>query len=84
MSFNESLEVEIFDEERSRETVIDFVQTHPGCITQDIVDGQTEIGRKKVFRILEDLKKEKIFNEEEQREELETKSFLSTRQIPIV
>jgi hypothetical protein len=63
MSFDESLEVEIFDEERSRETVIDFVQTHPECIAQDIVDGQTEVGRKKVFRILRDLKKEKIISE---------------------
>jgi hypothetical protein len=58
-------EIEIFDEEQSRETIIDFVQTHPGCIVQKIVD-QTKIGaRRKVFRILGDLKKEKIIIEEE-------------------
>ena len=54
----------IFDEERSRETIIDFVQTHPGCIAQNIVD-QTKVGaRKKVFRILRDLKKERIIIKE--------------------
>jgi hypothetical protein len=64
MSFDESLGLEIFDEERSRDTVIDFVQTHPGCIAQGIVDGQTEIARKKIFRILRDLKKERIIIKE--------------------
>jgi hypothetical protein len=64
MSFNESLEMEVFDEERSRERVIDFVQAHPGCIVRDIVNAQSELGRKKVFRILRDLKKEKIIVEE--------------------
>jgi hypothetical protein len=63
MHIDEPLEIDIFDEERSREIVIDFVQTHPGCIAEDILRGQNRIGRKKLFRILSDLKNEKVIED---------------------
>ncbi len=63
MSDDELLGMEIFDEEKSREVVIDFVQTNPDCIAEDILRGQKQVGRKKLFRILPELKKEKIIIE---------------------
>ena len=60
-----SLEIEIFDEEKSREIVIDFIQTNSGCIAEDILRGQNRIGRKKLFRILSDLKNENVITEGE-------------------
>jgi hypothetical protein len=67
MSFDESLAIEIFDEERSREIIIDFIQTRPGCIAEDILRGEKQIGRKKLFRILGDLKEEKVIIEEKRK-----------------
>jgi hypothetical protein len=62
MVFDESFE--IFDEEQSREIIIDFIQINPGCIAEHILKGQNQIGRKKLFRILRALKEEKIIIEE--------------------
>ncbi len=65
MDIDESLEIEIFDEEKSREIVIDFIQNKSGCIAEDILRGQNRIGRKKLFRILFDLKNENVITEGE-------------------
>lgn len=65
MDMDESLDIEIFDEEKSREIVIDFIQNKTGCIAEDILRGQNRIGRKKLFRILSDLKNENVIIEGE-------------------
>ena len=67
MSIDESSGMEIFDEEKYREIIIDFIQTHPGCIAEDILRGQNQIGRKKLYRILPALKEEKIIIEEQRK-----------------
>jgi hypothetical protein len=46
-------EINIFDEEQARETVIDYVQTHPGCSKEEIwTVKENKIGKKKLNRIL--------------------------------
>jgi hypothetical protein len=67
MDIDESFGMEIFDEEKSGEIITDFIQTHPGCIAEDILRGQNQIGRKKLFRILPALKNEKIIIEEQRK-----------------
>jgi hypothetical protein len=47
-----------------RKIVIDFISKRPGCIVEDIVREQNIIGRGKVFKIIEDLKKEKVVIEQ--------------------
>lgn len=65
MNIDES-EIEIFDEEQCREVVIDVIQNASGgCIAEDILNKQQRIGRKKLFRILADLKKENVIIEGE-------------------
>jgi hypothetical protein len=67
MSSDESLP-DIFDEEQARETVIDYVQTHPGCSKEEIWNvKENKIGKKKLNRILPDLIEEGIIEEGEPR-----------------
>jgi hypothetical protein len=54
------MSIELLDESKCRQFVIDFITAHQGCIAEDIVKGQDKIGRKKVFRILKDLKNDHI------------------------
>lgn len=52
------------NEYERRKVVIDFISERPGCIVEDIVNQQDLIGRVKVFKIVEDLKKEKVVIEQ--------------------
>jgi hypothetical protein len=52
------------NEYERRKIVIDFISKRPGCIVEDIVREQDIIGRGKVFKIIEDLKKEKVVIEQ--------------------
>jgi hypothetical protein len=65
MSFDESpeTEVDIFDEEQARETIIDFIQTLPGCTREEILKGQDRIRKKKLDRILPALIEEGVIKE---------------------
>jgi hypothetical protein len=70
MASSEPLETDItiFDEERARETVIDYVQTHPGCSKEEIWNvKENKVGKKKLNRILPDLIEEQIIEEGEPR-----------------
>jgi hypothetical protein len=82
MSFDQSLEMDIFDEERSREIVVDFVQTNPGCIAEDILRGQNQIGRKKLFRILHALKEEKTIIVERRKSKVRNKKLFVNKFSP--
>jgi hypothetical protein len=66
MSSDESLEteVDIFDEERAREIIIDYVQAHPGCSKEEILRKQNKIGKKKLNRILPALIEERVIKED--------------------
>jgi hypothetical protein len=46
MSIDESSGMEIFDEEKYREIIIDFIQTHPGCIAEDILRTKSNRAKK--------------------------------------
>jgi hypothetical protein len=59
------MSIQPLDESRRRELIINFVSTHQGCTAEDIVKGQNKIGRKKVFKILNELKKEAIILSEQ-------------------
>ena len=69
MSVDESLEteIEIFDEEQSRETIIDFIQTHPGCIREEFLKKQDKIRKKKLDRVLPALIQERVIKEDKPR-----------------
>jgi hypothetical protein len=70
MSFDESPEtpeVDIFDEEQARETIIDFIQTHPGFTREEILKGQDRIRKKKLDRILPALIEEGVIKEDKPR-----------------
>jgi hypothetical protein len=69
MSFDESLETEIdiFDEEKAREIIIDFIQTHPGCTREEILKKQDRIRKKKLDRILPALIEEGVIKEDKPR-----------------
>jgi hypothetical protein len=65
---NDKSDFVIFDEEKSREIIIDLIQAKPGRIAEDIVrelEKRKIMARKKFFRILRDLKKENIIKVEE-------------------
>jgi hypothetical protein len=52
------------NEEQRRKKVIDFISEHQGCIAEDLVEGiKNDIGRGKIFHILENLKVEMIVTE---------------------
>ena len=55
MASSEPLETDItiFDEERARETVIDYVQTHPGCSKEEIWNvKENKVGRERNLFLL--------------------------------
>ena len=61
-------EINIFDEEQARGTVIDYVQTHPGCSKEEIWNvKENKIGKKKLNRILGDLIEEGVIKEDKPR-----------------
>src|SRR2546430_2864103 len=60
MNKRERHEIRTIDEQQRRQVVIDYISEHKGCTAEDIVKGQTIVGRGKVFRILPDLKKEGV------------------------
>jgi hypothetical protein len=62
MSSDEPL-LEIFDVEQARETIIDFIQTHPEWTREKFLKEQNKIGKKKLNSILPDLIKEGIIEE---------------------
>lgn len=58
------LENTITLDESRRDAIINFIEKHQGCTAEDIVEGDKMSGRVKTFRILKDLKKEKLVREE--------------------
>jgi hypothetical protein len=52
------------DENRRRDSIINYIDTHQGCTAEDIVKENKQSGRGKTFRILRDLKKEDVIREE--------------------
>lgn len=53
--------MEVINERKRRRIIIDFIINNQYCIVEDIVRGVKEnIGRKKVFKIMKDLKREHI------------------------
>ncbi len=66
------------DEQTRRNIITGYIRRHKGCIAQDIVKGQTAIGRVKVFRLLNNLKREKVVVEERaERNKRDIKLFLN-------
>jgi hypothetical protein len=57
-------EMPTFDENKRRQTIIDYIENNQGCTAEDIIRGQTLSGRGKTFRILKDLKKKRIIRVE--------------------
>ena len=55
--------LEIFDEEKAREEIIDFIQTHPEWTREKFLKEQSKIRKKKLNSILPDLIKEGIIEE---------------------
>lgn len=55
-----SMSIELLDENKCRQIIIDFIAAHQGCIVEHIVRGQDKMGRKKVFRLLRGLKNDHI------------------------
>jgi hypothetical protein len=64
----------ILDEEQSRNIIVEYIQTHPGCIAEDILRGQKMVGRKKLFSILHYLKKKKIIIEDRRKSTRKTRN----------
>jgi hypothetical protein len=63
--YNNLMRQPINEEEKRRKRIIDFISVHQGCIAEDLVEGVKDyIGRGKVFKILPDLKDERIVREE--------------------
>jgi hypothetical protein len=60
MNKRDRFKIGTIDEQQRRQVVIDYISDHKGCIAEDIVKGQTIVGRVKLFRILPDLKKEGV------------------------
>jgi hypothetical protein len=54
----------ILDEQARQKSVIDFIDSHQGCTAEDIVKGNKQSGRVKIFRILNELKKRNVIREE--------------------
>lgn len=74
MASNNSYEIQILDEEQSRNIIVEYIQTHPGCIAEDILRGQKLVGRKKLFSILHYLKKKKIIIEDRRKSTRKTRN----------
>jgi hypothetical protein len=56
--------LEMLDEQTRQRSVIDFISSHQGCTAEDIVNGNKLTGRGKTFRILKELKREKVIAEQ--------------------
>jgi hypothetical protein len=54
----------MLDEQERQKSVIEFISSHQGCTAENVVKENKFSGRVKIFRILKDLKKEKLIWEE--------------------
>jgi hypothetical protein len=52
------------DENKRRDAIINYIDSHQGCTAEDIVKENKQSGRVKTFRILKDLKKGDVIREE--------------------
>jgi hypothetical protein len=72
----ETFGISLIDEQKFCQIVIDFISNHQGCIDEDIVKGQKQIGRKKLFRILPALKEKNIVTEKKSKPGARNKKLL--------
>ncbi len=60
MSASDIFDIEILNEIKRRDVIINYIRKHKGCTAEATVNGQSVNGRGKTFRILHDLKKEGV------------------------
>jgi hypothetical protein len=70
------MSIELLDENKCRQIIIDFITAHQGCIAEDVVRGQDKMGRKKVFRVLKGLKNDHIILSEKRTNKRNIKLYI--------
>jgi len=72
------------DEKTRHDAIIDYIRKHQGCTAEEVVKGENLSGRGKTFRILKDLKQEKIIREEKSNTNKRNKKLFLEESNPLI